>query len=255
MNFKSDNLGDEPADEMPPPNAIGHCETCGVEIDQWQAMGIVYPKHCEAHEPSMDAKAIEAAKAAETERRRQTVRAVIPPLYQEIGTRFNSKFPRAAWAEISRWEPAPDGFERSHGLIVTGETGLYKSTMVCFHVAKIHITTGLSIGYLSVPEFDTIQRLAWHGTADEKIEARLQLKQARGVRILILDDLGKESPTDAIEKELHSLVEYRLSHLKPTITTLNADAAAYEARLSAERGKPFLRRMMDYNRNVHVASN
>lgn len=239
--------------ENPPPNARGNCETCGVDIDQWEALGFVFPRHCPEHEPTEDSKAIAAAKAREVERRKEKTRAVIPHLYQEIGARFHGSFPKRAWEEISRWSPPQERtFERSHGLLITGTTGLYKSTMACYHVAKLHIETGVSIGYLSVPEFDTVQRLAWSGSDEDKIAAAIQKKMARSVRVLILDDLGKEGSTDQVEQELHSLVEHRLSKLLPTVFTLNATAEAYEARLSVERSKPFLRRLLDYNRNVHV---
>jgi DNA replication protein DnaC len=244
-----------PDDDSPPaPNRRGKCETCGVAIDQWDIMGVVYPRHCEAHENSAMSASVAKAKEAERERRRMNARRVIPDLYQELCRAHCADYPAAAWADIKRWEPAADdaGIAKGWGLIVSGETGKFKSTMVCHHVTNIHIRTGYSIAFLSVPEFETVQRLAWSGTDDEKIAARLQLKAARSARILILDDLGKESATDQIEREIHSLISKRLDGLRPTIITLNASAEGYAARLSPERAAPLMRRLTDYNRHIHV---
>lgn len=241
-------------DSPPAPNRRGKCETCGVPVDQWEIMGVVYPRHCAEHENSAMSALVAKAKEAETERRKIHAKRIIPDLYQELWRAFRKDYPAAAWADIKRWEPGADdsGIAKGWGLIVSGETGKFKSTMVCHHVTNLHIRTGYSIAYLSVPEFETVQRLAWSGTDDEKIAARLQLKAARSARILILDDLGKESATDQIEREIHSLISKRLDGLRPTIITLNASAEGYAARLSPERAAPLMRRLTDYNRHIHV---
>jgi DNA replication protein DnaC len=197
---------------------------------------------------------VAAARESEKERRKMNARRIIPELYQELWRAHRQDYPASAWADIKRWEPGADdaGIAKGWGLIVSGITGKFKSTMVCHHVTNIHIRTGYSIAYLSVPEFESVQKLAWQGTDDEKIAARLQLKAARNARILILDDLGKESATDQIEREIHSLISKRIECLRPTIITLNADAEAYSARLSPERAAPLMRRITDYNRHIHV---
>jgi DNA replication protein DnaC len=249
-------LAAEGDDALPAPNRRGKCETCGTAIDQWEMMGVVYPRHCDRHEHSAMSASVAAAREAEKDRRRATVKRVIPELYHHLWRAHHAAYPPAAWASIKRWEPADNdaGIAKGWGLIVFGDTGLFKSTMVCHHVANIHIRTGYSIAFLSVPEFETVQRLAYHGTDDEKIAARLQLKSARNARILILDDLGKESSSDAIELALHSLISHRLDRLRPTIITLNASATGYEARLSPERAKPLMRRLVDYNRAIQVTA-
>lgn len=252
----SSNLSLLPApddSDLPPPNTRGKCEECSAEIDQWEVMGIVYPRHCERHAPDAASPAVLAAREAENQKRRNRTRQTIPALYREIALKAHKQYPREAWDSIRRWQPGEVGIERGWGLLVTGETGKYKSTMVCHHVADICLKTGCSIGFLSVPEFETIQRLALHGSDDEKTAAKLQLKHARRCRILILDDLGKESATEIVERELHSLIDSRLSKLRPTIVTMNTSFDDYQSRLSHERAKPFMRRLVDYNRVVFVA--
>jgi DNA replication protein DnaC len=245
---------DDDDDALPAPNRRGQCKTCGIAVDQWEMFGVVYPLHCDQHESSALSASVEAAREAEKERRRVTAKRVIPELYQALCREHHDHYPAEAWASIRRWEPGTEGIARGWGLIVAGETGLFKSTMVCHHVTNIHIRTGYSIAFLSVPEFETVQRLAHFGTEDEKLAARMQLKQARSARILILDDLGKESATEQIEREIHSLISLRLDRLRPTIITLNASPEAYQARLSPERAKALMRRLTDYNRAVHVTA-
>lgn len=241
------------AEVEPMPTVKGRCETCGCEIVQWEVAGFVYPRHCDAHESAAKSATMQAAEEQEKARRKARVAKVIPPLYREIALAGHRDYPAEAWKAIRRWQPGTQGIERAWGLLVFGETGKMKSTMVCHHVADVAIRTGASIAFLSVPEFETIQRLAWEKRAtDEKMAARLQLKAARSAKILILDDLGKESSTEGIELALHGLIDYRITHLRPTIITLNANAAAYEARLSPERGKPFLRRLTNYNTAICV---
>jgi DNA replication protein DnaC len=245
---------DDDDDALPPPNRRGRCKECGAPVDQWEIFGVIYPLNCEQHESGAISSAVEAAREAAKERRRETARRVIPELYQALCREHHDRYPAEAWASIRRWEPGTDGIARGWGLLVAGETGTFKSTMVCHHVTNIHIRFGYSIAFLSVPEFETVQRLAHFGTEDEKLAARIQLKQARSARILILDDLGKESATEQVEREIHSLISLRLDRLRPTIVTLNASPEAYRARLSPERAAPLMRRLTDYNRAIHVTT-
>lgn len=240
--------------ELPPPTQRGTCQVCSVEIDQWEAFGMVYPRCCDVHLQSSYSESVLAAQDAQKERRRVKMREVIPDLYQELAKRFYREYPADAWQSISRWEPAEESLDRVWGLLVTGETGGFKSTMVCHHVSSVALRTGYGVAFLSIPEFETVQKLAWSGTDDEKIKARKQLQTARSARILILDDLGKESNSSVIECELNSLIKRRVERLLPTIVTMNASADAYEARLSAERAKPFMRLLTDYNRHIHVVA-
>lgn len=235
----------------------GRCATCGTAIQQQVVLGIPFPRYCDNHLDDAVAASTVASNEVERERRKAKLRATIPPLYREIAKTKRDEYPTEAWASIQRWEPAEDGLARAWGLLVTGETGRFKSTMVCHHVSNIALRTGYSVAFLSVPEFETVQRLAWaepkKSDGDAKFAAARQIKMARGARILIVDDLGKESATDQIERELHSLISRRLDQLLPTIVTLNASAAAYEARLSPERASAFMRRLTEYNRHIHVA--
>lgn len=83
------------------------------------------------------------------------------------------------------------------------------------------------------------------------------LSRYRGVEILILDDLGKESSTDFALERLFVLVDERSKNLRPTIVTTNYKPSKLIQRLSKngdeENAKAIVSRLMEDSCKIELA--
>lgn len=63
------------------------------------------------------------------------------------------------------------------------------------------------------------------------------MNQAKGAKLLALDDIGSEMATDWVRDALYTLINYRINNLKPTIVTSNLRpseiAQTYHERLAS----------------------
>jgi DNA replication protein DnaC len=247
-----------PVEPLPPeyveaaPDAVplaGECAGCGRPIEQLEVLGLRAPQRCTGCDRPNDVTA--TALRMQREMRKAAARRVVPPLYRELAATRRDEYPRAAWSEIAAWCPRDAECPvRGHGLLITGPTGTWKSTMAAHKLAQVHVDTGWSIGWLSAPEYETVLRDGWSGDKDAARAARRLRSAAKSARLLVLDDLGKEGATEAIEREIFALLDYRQARMKPTFITLNADPASFRARLSADRRDPLMRRIAGVNRHV-----
>ena len=164
----------------------------------------------------------EAKEAARRERmrvaRQRIASAHIPPLYASAS--LGDCHPAVA-------EYASEVAEGGTGwLLLTGRNGRGKTHQACAalrHLAKTHRV-----------EFATMQ-----GILDEckqtfgRPESEEDVKSHyRNVPVLVLDDLGKENPTDYSLPIIFDIVDRRYTRLKPTIITTNMNAAQLLAHMS-----------------------
>lgn len=228
---------------------VGECADCSHPIEQIEVLGLRAPQRCTGCDRPNDVTV--TALRLEREMRKARARRVVPPLYRELAATRRDEYPRAVWSEISAWCPLEtESPVRGHGLLISGPTGTWKSTMAAHKLAQVHVDTGWPIGWLSAPEFEVALRDGWSGDKDAARAATRMRGAAKSARLLVLDDLGKEGSTEAIEREIFALLDYRLARLKPTFITLNADPESFRARISAERRDPLMRRIAGVNRHL-----
>lgn len=207
-------------------------------------------------------RAMDAALLLQRERE-ATIKTEIPPRYRLLADELlldrmapNARFPRSAWERLRTWyphEPTETSLqlEMGRGLILTGDSGHYKTTIACALLARTHRVMGWSIAYLHAGDFgEAVQdRQAWKDDPLLRNRARATLEKARKARLLVIDDLGKEQSTATIYKQLKNLVEERCSQLRPTIVTtqLNGeDLSASLSQVDGYTGRALIRRLKDY---------
>lgn len=111
------------------------------------------------------------------------------------------------------------------GLLFTGKVGTGK-TFLAAAVANALMEKELQVLFLVVP--DLLDEL--RATYDKKAETTELdlLDTARGIPILILDDLGAHNYTEWTRNRLYSIVNYRLNQQLPTVITSNLNLQEME---------------------------
>lgn len=211
---------DAPAKTMPNPLCEGA---------EW-----VFP--CDACAEIIEAESQTKISAEVREERRAKYEAAIPPLFRENDT---SLFP-GIWATIKDWQPGNDG----KGLILVGDTGTCKTRMVAQIAKRLIMRDGINCRLLRASNFAKIVR-AQYSKASEN-EARREMRELETVRVLILDDIGKQATTEGIEEAVFELVEERITNKRPMIVTANATGKELEAMMSSDRGRPLVRRLREF---------
>jgi DNA replication protein DnaC len=65
--------------------------------------------------------------------------------------------------------------------------------------------------------------------------------------LLFIDDLDKAKFTEAVETQLFGLLDWRSTHLRPVISTLNSSKGALEGRFSEARAGGIVRRLKEFS--------
>ena len=169
--------------------------------------------------------------------RNRTLELCIPPIYRATDPKRLPCNPREL-ARLLAWRPI-----NGRGLIVPGTTGRGKTRAVCLWLK------------------DRILRDGWTPTccwAGEVERAITGLFDSRGgydklfasmakCSLLFWDDFGKDRFSDRYESFVFQVLDYRITHMLPTVLTTNATGASLAARFSdAEKAAPFIRRLGEF---------
>lgn len=220
------------------------CNDCGEPVEQvilWlngRRFGEGHGALCESCQDIRQAK-----HDAEQARRRaqealERFQAICPPLYRETDEK---RIPAPFSREIAEWEYSPQGL----GLI--GRHGTMKTRSAWLLLKRMHLA-GKKIFGCTATEFAKASADQWSDTPAERKCAAELLQNCKKADILLLDDLGKQKFTERAEMELFDLLEYRTSHLLPTIWTANAGKGELKQMLSPDRGGPILRRLIEFSK-------
>lgn len=134
-------------------------------------------------------------------------------------------------------------WDGEEGLLLTGAVGVGKTGLV---VALLNAICTRYVPALPhsplLPESTRYARTLAFVTAVDLIDALRAgqndgsyarvLARAKDVRLLVLDDLGVEIPTEWVRERLFSIINHRYEHCLPTIVTSNYGAEQLEEHLS-----------------------
>ena len=163
--------------------------------------------------------------------------SICPPLYRESDLkRICGAFSDA----VQSWKYSPTG------LFMQGTAGTGKTRAAWWLLRREHFA-GTSVYGLTCTEFSRFAGEQWHSESKQRALAEEALNKCRRVKLLLLDDLGKQKMTERAELELFDLLENRTQNLLPTIVTSNANGQQLLAMLSEDRGSAILRRIKDFN--------
>lgn len=115
------------------------------------------------------------------------------------------------------------------GLYISGPRGTGK-TFLASLIAAEKLRKGIPTLFVFVPDLLDSFRQAMHdGTGDDTARA------AREADFLVLDDMGAERATAWVAEQFMALVNYRYSHLLPTVITSNYQLDELADHLSGSR--------------------
>lgn len=167
----------------------------------------------------------------ETRLERMWSAAGIPPRFAafRLGTHPDTDAVR----DVAEWSPD----DRGTNLLISGVVGSGKTGLVVGLARDLIASDITGIAFWSVPEM--LDRMRPPANFDP-------MRAIQRVRVLILDDLGVEKPSDWVRERMYVLLNARYEAMLPTIVTSNADLA----RLAASLGERTISRFAEHLRVV-----
>lgn len=115
-------------------------------------------------------------------------------------------------------------------LVITGGYGCGK-THLAAAIANTQVEKGNKVLFVTVPDLLDYLRAAFSPSVDQSEGYDARFDEVRAAPLLILDDLGIESPTSWAVEKLYQLLNHRYNAHLPTVITTNHDLEELEARL------------------------
>jgi DNA replication protein DnaC len=172
-------------------------------------------------EPCLCRRGVRERTRRDEERERQAARdewwrRTIPPRFQPY--RLDGAPDRAAAAAVRTWttDDPIEGNLFLHGPIGTGKTGLAIGAM--WELGD----RGMRPRFYGVPAL--LDQMRPGGDDDP-------MKRCLDARLLVLDDLGVEKPSDWVRERLYVLINGRYEACRPTIVTSNVDLPGLAAQI------------------------
>lgn len=117
----------------------------------------------------------------------------------------------------------------SPNILMRGNTGLGK-THLSLAIAREVIEKRFGVVYCSTPEIVSKIEKEHFGKTSDNSDSESTLKECD---LLILDDLGSEFHTSFTQNIIYNIINYRLSHKRPTIISTNLNLEELEKNYSS----------------------
>ena len=157
-----------------------------------------------------------------------------PPGYRNTNPAKLPKLPK--FEEVQKWKYGP------MGLLLVGPTRRGKTRSAWKLLERLHFE-GRQI--LALNPTDLKLEIA-NGWRDAE-RADSWVRRLRHTDVLFLDDLDTVKLTEAVEEAIYDVFEFRPTHEKPVITTVNQNGRQLAARMNANgRGAKIVERMREF---------
>lgn len=204
----------------------GVCEKCDAITHGFQIPGMFGSNGTWIGAPSLCSVCQEGQDQAELRRRRREeylaalAASLIPPRFRDkTFANFKRHDGNEAAAKVAEaWQLTPKG----SGILFQGAPGLGKTHLAAAIANRIVGT--VPILFHSVPEMLSLLRCQVAGGQDI-------LGLAKRVRVLILDDIGAEKPSEWVHDVQFGIINHRYNHRLPTILTTNCSIEQLEQRV------------------------
>jgi len=139
--------------------------------------------------------------------------------------------------------------EKGEGLFITGGYG----------VGKTHLAAAIA-NYLIQNEIATVifgnvttllGRIRHTYSDGSQYEEEQVMKELYDVDLLIIDDLGKEKPTEWVEEKLYTVINERYENYRPIVVTSNLELEEIEQRLE-NCGGAIVSRIIEMCRGIKI---
>jgi DNA replication protein DnaC len=162
----------------------------------------------------------------------------IPPQYTQEFVFSKSRLSRPQFEALKHWQP-----NGKTGIGLMSPSGHGKTLAFCRLILRRLTCTWL---FLPMYRFANAVRDQYDNDVRTSHDAEQLIKDAMSVRVLLLDDLGDESPSEAVSEALKGLVESRTSRHLPILWTCNITEQAMAARHKG-RGGAIVRRLKEFS--------
>lgn len=179
--------------------------------------------------------------AAERAQRAARLSAIPPEMLRT--TIDHAQFNAGLWCRVESWTPAD-----ARWLGIVGPAGGCKTRCLAL-LAKRLILSGHRILWTSAVDFqDYIDDL--RSDRDSMREAQKYLRACKHTAVLVLDDFGKNTWNNSVERHLFSVIDYRKTHDLPVLWSANTTPLQIlsSGQLSADRGAPLIGRLLEASR-------
>lgn len=132
---------------------------------------------------------------------------------------------RSALEQAKAYAARPDGW-----LVITGGYGCGK-THLAAAIAHAQIEAGNRVLFVTAPDLLDHLRGAFAPSEDADDTYSSRFEQVRTVPLLVLDDIGVESPTPWANEKLYQILNHRYNSRLPTVLTTNHSLEELELRL------------------------
>ena len=152
-----------------------------------------------------------------------------------VETEGNAAALRSAKGFVTHFEKflPQNGRKAENGMFITGEPGTGK-THLAAAVANDLIRQGKPV--ICMTMIDMLLRIR-QTFKDSGAEEHEILQLYKTVPLLVIDDIGKENPTDWAISTIYSIINGRYEAMMPTIVTTNYGTAALVSRMTPEKSK------------------
>ena len=124
----------------------------------------------------------------------------------------------------------------SNWLLYTGRYGTGK-THLAAAIANYALEQGREVIFQPVPDLLDQLRMGY-GNSENSYEDRFD--RYRTVPLLILDDLGAQSPTPWAEEKLYQIINHRYVNKLPTVVTSNVNMRDWDGRIASRLRDPMV---------------
>ena len=195
------------------------CEKTGKQFDceqfKWGEEWWPTPKYCPEIMEQQEAEE-RAAQQAQKDAAQQAKRSSwladnMPPIYHSTQLEHPALY-RPAIDKVLAWVP------KDKGLVLMGPTGRGKTRAMWLVVQRLVLERGI---YPQVYSAEQLARKLASCMVQSVHEHSKVFARLANCKLLVIDDIGKESTTERWEADLFELYRIRTDHLRPTILTTN----------------------------------
>jgi DNA replication protein DnaC len=183
----------------------------------------------------MQLKAVEEYKESKLSERRASWNSLCPPGYRNTILEQLPNVPK--FEEVQKWQYGP------MGLLVVGPTRRGKTRSVWKLLERLYVDERRKIIAYTPMDLKLAVMSAWK----EVETAEDLLFDLHNPDVLFFDDLDTVKFTEAVEETIYEAFEFRPTHEKPVIATVNRTGRELAARMNANgRGAKIVERMREY---------